>query len=77
MSTTKSANASIQLILLFFRSTSKGLLLSETEATKLTALVKFPTSFSNICLLFCDKVSVHAEQEEMLPLGVCELLKAM
>ena len=70
MSMTKSANASIRLILLFFRSTLKGLLLSKSEATKIKTLVKFPTLFSNVCLLFCDKVSVDPEQEELVPLGV-------
>lgn len=70
MSTTKSANTSLQLILLFSRNTLKGLLLSELEATKLKTLVKFPTSFSNVCLLFFDKVSVDAEQEGLVPLGV-------
>jgi len=43
MSTTMPANASMQFIPLFFRSTLKGLLLSESEETKLKTLVKFAT----------------------------------
>jgi hypothetical protein len=74
---TTSANTAIQVILLFFRNTLNGLLLRESERTKLKTLVKFPTSFSNVCLLFFDKVAVDAEQEGLVPLDVCELLKAM
>jgi len=70
MSMTKSPDTHIQLILPFFRSTLNGPLLRESEATKLKTLVKFPTSFSNVCWLFSDKVAVDAEQEGLVPLDV-------